>query len=144
MAFSAILPRARREFRLLEMLQQMFRVIEFDVGMSNAGEIGWKRRMPARETFHLHLMAGIALRVSERRELRIGAAMFRVAHAAIRLAQSQAPPSPLNGERAGGRGGTSRNDMHFMLRILIPTPHRQSLSPLRGEGNRVTHLGLGL
>jgi hypothetical protein len=85
MALNATLLRACGEFRLLEMLQQMFCVIEFDSGVGNAREVGRECRMSARETFHFHLMTRIALRVGKCGQFRAGTAMFRVAHAAIGL-----------------------------------------------------------
>ncbi len=47
-----------------------------------------------------------------------------------------ASPSPLNGERAGVRGGNGLVLAKFQDSSGITTPHPQSLSPLRGEGGR--------
>jgi hypothetical protein len=48
--------------------------------------------------------------------------------------QHELSPSPLNGERAGVRGGNVIA-LNFEAKALgITTPHPQSLSPLRGEG----------
>ena len=45
-------------------------------------------------------------------------------------------PSPLNGERAGVRGGNGERSPSNSSASGAPTPHPQSLSPLRGEGSR--------
>ncbi len=43
-------------------------------------------------------------------------------------------PSPLNGERAGVRGGSEHTPHSPASALGITTPHPHSLSPLRGEG----------
>ena len=45
-------------------------------------------------------------------------------------------PSPLNGERAGVRGGNVVWFSQWRMCFGLITPHPQSLSPLRGEGGR--------
>jgi len=59
-------------------------------------------------------------------------------------------PSPLNGERAGVRGGEVPGAARSTGTVnTVPTPHPQSLSPLRGEGSQrsawavMTGIGLG-
>jgi hypothetical protein len=50
---------------------------------------------------------------------------------------ANASPSPLNGERAGVRGGNVIESSTATERLVGTTPHPQSLSPLRGEGSRI-------
>ncbi|HWN94571.1 MAG TPA: DUF1549 domain-containing protein [Methylomirabilota bacterium] len=45
-------------------------------------------------------------------------------------------PSPLNGERAGVRGGKVQTRLLRSKALGVTTPHPQSLSPLRGEGGQ--------
>lgn len=45
-------------------------------------------------------------------------------------------PSPLNGERAGVRGGNVTLPHEVRNAFGVITPHPQSLSPLRGEGSK--------
>jgi hypothetical protein len=45
-------------------------------------------------------------------------------------------PSPLNGERAGVRGGNVVARTLAIRALGVTTPHPHSLSPLRGEGGR--------
>ena len=83
MTLSATLRRARGEFRLLEMIKQMFRMIELHPGVGDARKTGRERRMAARKALHFHLMASVALRVGERGEFRV-----RTAQPASRMARS--------------------------------------------------------
>ncbi len=53
---------------------------------------------------------------------------------AERAKPAKTSPSPLNGERAGVRGGNGAWLSTFLERVRRTTPHPHSLSPLRGEG----------
>jgi superfamily II DNA or RNA helicase len=53
-------------------------------------------------------------------------------------------PSPLNGERAGVRGGNVVAHPEDHQAPSIPTPHPQSLSPLRGEGGPLSMRSSGV
>jgi NADH-quinone oxidoreductase subunit J len=66
------------------------------------------------------------------------AALLGAVVIAMRDEQPGAPigsPSPLNGERAGVRGGNDGTRKAMPEAAAVTTPHPQSLSPLRGEGS---------
>ena len=54
----------------------------------------------------------------------------------IGLRAVRVSPSPLNGERAGVRGGKVMRHWQQRRTVGITTPHPQSLSPVRGEGSQ--------
>ncbi len=64
----------------------------------------------------------------------LGAVVIAMRDEPIARNAASGSPSPLNGERAGVRGGNDVAHGANTHAPVITTPHPQSLSPLRGEG----------
>jgi HlyD family secretion protein len=118
--------KAAHKFATAELKRGQTLFSDKTISLQELDQVQWRETSAAKEL----TAAEAALRQAEAELVEFGTEATNLRNG------SSDSPSPLNGERAGVRGGNENAAGTSTNAHGTPTPHPQSLSPLRGEGSR--------